>query len=163
MGAWFGSGGLNAGAGVGRLGVADQISDGLPKRGRDRPRRPPSHHENGCQAGWPWTGRRSGCVAHQRRPDGHSAASSIARMAVRMAAGSVGQASTTAARSGGNLALCAFSAPHSAPLWLPTPWFPDGFGAGSIPAASTFPRPCHRWPRGDKRRLNPCHRRGFRR
>ena len=47
---WFGSGGLHAGAGVGRLGVADQISDGLPQRGRDRPRRPPSHHENGCQA-----------------------------------------------------------------------------------------------------------------
>ena len=47
----FASSRLNAGAGVGRLGVADQIFDGLPKRGHDRPRRPPSHHENGCQAG----------------------------------------------------------------------------------------------------------------
>ncbi len=38
----------------------------------------------------------------------------------------------------GFAALCAFSAPHSAPLWLPTPWFPDDFGSGSIPAAFTF-------------------------
>ena len=51
QGAWFGPGGLKSSAGVGRLGVADQISDGLPKRGHDRPLRPPSHHENGCQAG----------------------------------------------------------------------------------------------------------------
>ena len=35
--------------------------------------------------------------------------------------------------------------------------------AGSLPAASIFHRSYHRLPRADKRRLNPCHCRGFRR
>lgn len=44
-------------------------------------------------------------------------------MPARMASGSLGQASTTAAKSGEILAFRASSAPHSAPLWSEAPVF----------------------------------------
>lgn len=72
--------------------------------------------------------RGDGPVAGSDVPVGtwnYSAAPIIARMPIRMASGNLGQASTTAAKSGGKLALRDSSAPHSAPLWTETPVFPS--------------------------------------
>lgn len=59
------------------------------------------------------------------------AAVTIARMPALMASGSLGQASTTTARSGPIGASPAPSAPLSAPLWPPPPSFPVFFGGTS--------------------------------
>jgi hypothetical protein len=62
----------------------------------------------------------------------------IATTCCRVVSGSSGHAATTAARSGGNGADRAPTAPDSAPPSGRHPGFPDDFGGGSIPAASTF-------------------------
>ena len=64
----------------------------------------------------------------------YSAARIIARIPARIAGGSLGQASTTAAKSGDSSAFWASSAPLSAPLWFRTPVLSVFSGGGSTPS-----------------------------
>lgn len=86
-------------------------------------------------AGEPQAGYRT------RRQYCHSAVRTIAMTAALRAAGSVGQASTTAAKSGSIRPVCAPSAPHSAPLSSAICEFPDESCDSSSPVPATLKVP----------------------